>query len=147
MRHPWISLPLDSSIHLTLPHRVPHDARSTETATVMRELLHGSARDEIMTMTPLELLDTAIAQLQTLVTFLDDQLCWTESAASETRACAEIARSLRLLIRDHRAQYGSCVGALGGRASAASATYSDARERTAPDELLLPATRARYTRV
>ena len=99
-------------------------------------------------MTPLELLDTAIAQLQTLVTFLDDQLCWTESAELETRACAEIARSLRLLIRDHQVQYGSLVGTLGGRASAASAkTHSDARERTAPDELLLPATRARYTRV
>src|SRR6266404_8318304 len=93
-----------------------------------------------MTMTPPELLDTSIAQLQTLVTFLDDQLCWTESAALETRACKEIARSLRLLIRDHQAQYGSCVGALGGRASATSAkTHSDARQRTAPADLLLPA--------
>jgi hypothetical protein len=56
-----------------------------------------------MTITPLELLDTSIAQLQTLVAFLDDQLGWTESATLETRACKEIARSLCLLIRTHRA--------------------------------------------
>lgn len=55
-----------------------------------------------MTITPPELLDTSIAQLQTLVAFLDDQLSWTESAALETRACKEIARSLCLLIRTHR---------------------------------------------
>jgi hypothetical protein len=55
-----------------------------------------------MTITPLELLDTSIAQLQTLVAFLDDQLGWTESATLETRACKEIARSLCVLIQTHR---------------------------------------------
>jgi len=55
-----------------------------------------------MTITPQELLDTSIAQLQTLVAFLDDQLSCTESPAVETRACAAIARSLYLLIRTHR---------------------------------------------
>jgi hypothetical protein len=63
-----------------------------------------------MTVTPLELLDTSIAQLQTLVAFLDDQLGWTESATLETRACKEIARSLCVLIRTHRApRYESCA--------------------------------------
>lgn len=62
-----------------------------------------------MTITPLELLDTSIAQLQTLVTFLDDQLGWAESVAQETRACKEIARSLRLLIQSHKAHDGNCV--------------------------------------
>lgn len=62
-----------------------------------------------MTITPVELFDTSIAQLQTLVTFLDDQLGWAETAALETRACKELARSLRLLIRRHQAPYGNCV--------------------------------------
>ena len=55
-----------------------------------------------MTITPLELLDTSMAQLQTLVAFLDDQLDGAESAALETHACQEIARSLYLLIRTVR---------------------------------------------
>ena len=55
-----------------------------------------------MTITPPELLDTSIAQLQTLVAFLDDQLSCTESAALETRACKEISQALCLLIRTHR---------------------------------------------
>lgn len=56
-----------------------------------------------MTITPLELLDTSIGQLQTLVAFLDDQLSWTEATAVETCACKEIARSLCFLIRTHEA--------------------------------------------
>ena len=56
-----------------------------------------------MTIRPPELLDTSIAQLQTLVAFLDDQLSWTQSAALETRACKEIAQSLCVLIQAHRA--------------------------------------------
>jgi hypothetical protein len=56
-----------------------------------------------MTITPLELLDTSIGQLQTLVAFLDDQLSWTESTALEACACKEIARSLCSLIRTHEA--------------------------------------------
>jgi len=56
-----------------------------------------------MTITPLELLDTSIAQLQTLVAFLDEQLGSTEFATVETRACKEIARSLCILIRTHQA--------------------------------------------
>ena len=55
-----------------------------------------------MTITPQELLDTSIGQLQTLVAFLDDQMNWTESAEFETRACKEIALSLCLLIRIHQ---------------------------------------------
>jgi hypothetical protein len=37
-----------------------------------------------MTITPPELLDTSIMQLQTLIGFLDDQLSWTESAGLGT---------------------------------------------------------------
>jgi hypothetical protein len=63
-----------------------------------------------MTITPLELLDTSIGQLQTLVAFLDDQLSWTESTALEACACKEIARSLCSLIRTHEAaRNGSCL--------------------------------------
>ena len=63
-----------------------------------------------MTITPLELLDTSIAQLQTLVAFLDDELGGTESATLETRACKEIARSLCVLIRTHQhPRYESCA--------------------------------------
>lgn len=62
-----------------------------------------------MTITPLELLDTSIGQLQTLVAFLDDQLSWTEATAVETCACKEIARSLCSLIQTHQAaRCGSC---------------------------------------
>lgn len=56
-------------------------------------------------MRPLELLDTSIAQLETLAAFLEDQLGWAESGAPETQACKEIARSLRSLIRSHQAEY------------------------------------------
>lgn len=56
-----------------------------------------------MTITPLELLETSIGQLQTLVAFLDDQLSWTESTAREACACKEIARSLCSLLRAHEA--------------------------------------------
>ena len=55
-----------------------------------------------MTITPPELLDTWIAQLQTLVAFLGDQLSSTESAALETSVGKEIARSLCLVIRTHQ---------------------------------------------
>lgn len=54
-----------------------------------------------MTATPRELLDTSIAQLQTLSAFLGDQLgvvtARAESAA-EIRACEEILVSLGALI-------------------------------------------------
>jgi hypothetical protein len=40
-----------------------------------------------MTITSLELLDTSIAQLQTLLAFLDGQLDWTEPTTQETHAC------------------------------------------------------------
>lgn len=56
-----------------------------------------------MTITPLELLDTSIAQLQTLVAFLDDQLDGREFATAEACACKEIARSLCRLIRTYQA--------------------------------------------
>lgn len=64
----------------------------------MRQLF----REEMM-ITPPELLNTSIAQLQTLVAFLEDQLSWIDSAARETRACRELARSLCSLIRAHEA--------------------------------------------
>ena len=65
-----------------------------------------------MTITPFELLDTSLAQLQALVAFLDNQLDGTESAALETDACKEIARSLSLLIQTHQAlRYTSWQGA------------------------------------
>jgi hypothetical protein len=57
-----------------------------------------------MTITPIELLDTSIAQLQTLVAFLDDQLDGTEFATAETYACKEIARSLCSLIRTYHVE-------------------------------------------
>jgi hypothetical protein len=56
-----------------------------------------------MTITPLELLDTSIAQLQMLVAFLDDQLDGTEFATADTSACKDIARSLCRLIRTYEA--------------------------------------------
>ncbi len=55
-----------------------------------------------MMITPAELLDTSIAQLQTLAAFLGDQLgdrsARPASSTSETRACEEILRSLSMLI-------------------------------------------------
>jgi hypothetical protein len=55
-----------------------------------------------MMITPVELLDTSIAQLQTLVHFLGDQLGdrneRPESATLEARACKEILLSLGVLI-------------------------------------------------
>ena len=57
-----------------------------------------------MVITPLELLDTSIAQLQTLVAFLDEQLDGTEFTTPETCACKEIARSLCILIRAWQAK-------------------------------------------
>jgi hypothetical protein len=55
-----------------------------------------------MMITPGELLDTSIAQLQTLVAFLGDQLGdrneRPEPATLEARACEEILLSLSVLI-------------------------------------------------
>jgi hypothetical protein len=56
-----------------------------------------------MIATPRELLDTSIAQLQTLTAFLGDQLCASaylseSSATPEIRACEEILVSLGALI-------------------------------------------------
>jgi hypothetical protein len=56
-----------------------------------------------MMATPRELLDTSIAQLQTLTAFLGDQLCASaylseSSATPEIRACEEILVSLGALI-------------------------------------------------
>jgi hypothetical protein len=56
-----------------------------------------------MTATPRELLDTSIAQLQTLTAFLGDQLTANarqsgSPAAPEIRACEEILVSLGALI-------------------------------------------------
>jgi hypothetical protein len=58
-----------------------------------------------MTITHRELLDTSIAQLETLVAFLRDQLGETggspqvRSDALEVRACGEVLLSLSALIR------------------------------------------------
>jgi hypothetical protein len=54
-----------------------------------------------MTATPRELLDTSIAQLQALSTFLGDQLgvaTLRSESAAELRACEEILVSLGALI-------------------------------------------------
>jgi hypothetical protein len=57
-----------------------------------------------MTITPAELLDTSIAQLQTLAAFLADQLSdasaedGTSPAATETRVCREVLDALGALI-------------------------------------------------
>jgi pimeloyl-ACP methyl ester carboxylesterase len=57
-----------------------------------------------MTMTPRDLLDTSVAQLETLVAFLSDQLGETggsppmQSDALELRACKEVLFSLSVLI-------------------------------------------------
>ena len=66
-----------------------------------------------MAITPLELFDTSIAQLQTLVAFLDEQLDGTEFATAESFACKEIARSLGVLIRTCQAE--RLAGANSGR--------------------------------
>lgn len=53
-------------------------------------------------ITPRELLDTSIAQLRTLVRFLDEQIGegrgGAEPATAEARACDEILQSLSVLI-------------------------------------------------
>jgi hypothetical protein len=68
-----------------------------------------------MMITPGELLDTSIAQLQTLAAFLGDQLGdkrdRAESATSETRACKEILLSLSALILKLRATRHMTAGA------------------------------------
>jgi hypothetical protein len=57
-----------------------------------------------MTITPRELLDTSIGQLQTLAAFLSDQLGETGGGtqaqldALEVRACREVLHSLNVLI-------------------------------------------------
>jgi hypothetical protein len=55
-----------------------------------------------MMITPAELLDTSIAQLQTLAAFLGDQLgdrsARSAASTSEARACEEILRLLSTLI-------------------------------------------------
>jgi hypothetical protein len=60
-----------------------------------------------MTITSQELLDTSIAQLQTLAAFLRDQLSergdGTEAVSLEARACEEIQRSLSVMISKLRA--------------------------------------------
>ena len=58
-----------------------------------------------MTITPLELLDTSIAQLQTLVAFLDEQLDGAAFATPESFVCKEIARSLGTLIRTYQGEH------------------------------------------
>jgi hypothetical protein len=57
-----------------------------------------------MAITPLELFDTSIAQLQTLVAFLDEQLDGAAFATPESFVCKEIARSLGILIRTCQAE-------------------------------------------
>ena len=81
---------------MTMWHSVDRVALSP-----MRQATVACTRRE-MTITPLELPETSIAQLRLLVAFLDDQLSDTNSAEVETRGCHEIARSLRLLISTHQ---------------------------------------------
>jgi hypothetical protein len=66
-----------------------------------------------MTITHRELLDTSIAQLETLVAFLRDQLGETggsqqvRSDAMEAQACREVLLSLNALVR--RVQVARCA--------------------------------------
>ena len=68
-----------------------------------------------MTITPSELLDTSIAQLQILAAFLSDQLGETgasrheESDASEVLACRQVLLSISALIP--RVQVARCAQA------------------------------------
>jgi len=59
-------------------------------------------KESAMMISPAELLDTSVAQLQTLTAFLGEQLGdrndRADSATSEARACAEILLSLSVLI-------------------------------------------------
>lgn len=59
-------------------------------------------KESTMMISPAELLDTSVAQLQTLTAFLGEQLGdrndRPDSAASEARACEEILLSLSVLI-------------------------------------------------
>jgi hypothetical protein len=68
-----------------------------------------------MTITSRELLDTSIAQLQTLAASLRDQLSesgdGTEAVSLEARACKEIQRSLSVLIS--KLQATRCVSSAG----------------------------------
>jgi hypothetical protein len=61
-------------------------------------------------MTPQEVLDTSVAQLETLAAFLHEQLGEgsdaPERVTTETRACNEILRSLRALILRVRTREG-----------------------------------------
>jgi hypothetical protein len=61
-------------------------------------------------MTPQEVLDTSVAQLETLAAFLHEQLGeggdGPGRVATETRACNEILRSLRALILRVRTREG-----------------------------------------
>jgi hypothetical protein len=58
-------------------------------------------REFALMITRRELLETSIAQLQTLAAFLSDQLSETAtgSAGSETRACEEILGAVSRLIQ------------------------------------------------
>ena len=60
-------------------------------------------REFAVMITPRELLETSIAQLQMLAAFLSDQLSETAdgSAGLETSACEEILRAVRMLIQTH----------------------------------------------
>jgi hypothetical protein len=61
-------------------------------------------REFALMITRRELLETSIAQLQTLAAFLSDQLSETAagSAGSETRACEEILGAVSRLIQTHQ---------------------------------------------
>jgi hypothetical protein len=62
------------------------------------------ARDSGLTITRRELLETSIAQLQTLASFLRDQLSESVEGSPplETRACKEILRAVSTVIQTHR---------------------------------------------
>jgi hypothetical protein len=64
--------------------------------------MQSAEREPAMMITPGDLLDTSIAQLQTLAAFLGDQLGDSsdrpEFASSEARACQDILLSLSVLI-------------------------------------------------
>jgi hypothetical protein len=81
-------------------------------------------KESAMRISPAELLDTSVAQLQTLTAFLGEQLGdrndRPDSATSEARACGEILLSLSVLIvkleaARHMASGGDGIGWREGR--------------------------------
>jgi hypothetical protein len=85
----------------------PRDVRRSCTLITQGSVPMQSEGGELALMiTRRELLETSIAQLQTLAAFLSDQLSETAhgSAGLETRACKEILCAVSRLIQIHQSR-------------------------------------------